>query len=178
VFDHDNRLSRVFIFLDPAIAGGNVAAIVGINESQKAHVTIVRAFHPGDKAKPYEIASERDLVELPPKFWETGDFTVLVDRKLLKSPRIKSPDGKHRVELRGERITLTDAKGTERWTVPSRGATKLVWTPSGNVLAYGAGIAQLDLATGAIVRRQCGWRFGRWTQQPESSDGGAICQAP
>jgi hypothetical protein len=165
--------------LDPARASGNVLAIATNAPSvlDSVHVMLVKSVDP-TRAAPVAIGRQRDL-KVDDDFWETnGDSLSLVDRVLAPATRRASPDGSRTAELRDERITLRDKAGAETWTVPSAGATDVIWMPDGSLVAHGAGIARLDLASGAFVQRQCGWRFGRWDTHPEGFGITTLCEAP
>jgi hypothetical protein len=165
--------------LDPARAGGNVLGIA-TNASQvldSVHVMLVKSVDP-TRASPIELGRQRDL-KVDDDFWDTnGDSASLIDRVITATSRQSSPDGSRTAELHDARITLRDATGAETWTVPSAGATAVTWMPDGSLIAHGAGIARLDLASGAFVQRQCGWRFGRWDLHPEGFGITTMCEAP
>ena len=173
----DPQQSMQLVLLDAVRAKGAVAAIV-TGTSTSATIKLIGALHPERANDPYDIVSEK-TVELGQRWWDTvGDLTKLVDRSMVPSERIKSPDGKHAAEVRKARIRLFDAKGGTVWVVPAHAATNVVWTPSGRLVAFGAGIAELDLATGALLERQCGWRFGKWITEPEGFGPSQLCDAP
>jgi WD40 repeat protein len=172
----DTRTTQFFL-LDPKRAEGNVAAIVAFHDG-KATVTALRSLKFGETDKPYEVGSEREI-ELPATWWDNDrDFVKLLPATWLPPSRLASPDGKYAVELReDERIRLTDARGKQVWTIPRASAQQVTWSPSGDLIAFGSGVARIDLATGALVTRQCGWRFGRWDAQPEASMDAGLCVA-
>jgi len=63
--------------------------------------------------------------------------------------------------------------------VSAAGATSLLWTSSGDLLAYGAGIGRLDVETGAWLDHRCGWSFGRTDTSPPFIGGETeICEEP
>jgi hypothetical protein len=169
---------RVKLF-DPARAGGTVLGIA-TNAPQvldSIHVMLVNHVDP-TRDPPLAIGRQRDL-RVDDDFWDVnGDSLTLIDRVIVPTPRQASPDGSHTAELHDSRITLRDSSGTELWTVPSAGATGVAWMPDGSLVAHGAGIARLDLATGTLVERQCGWRFGRWDSHPEGFGATTLCEAP
>jgi hypothetical protein len=175
-FPMDVRTTQFFL-LDPKRADGNVAAIVAFHDG-KATLTALRSFKFAAIDKPYEVGSEREI-ELPATWWDQDrNFQKLLPAGWLPPRRLASPDGKYAVELRDdERIRLTDARGKVVWTIPSASARSLAWSPSGDLVAFGSGMARIDLATGALVTRQCGWRFGRWDVQPEATLDAGICIA-
>lgn len=163
--------------LDPAKARGNVLAFATTTSPDVIKLTLVKSFDPA-RAVPIELGASRD-VRVDESFWEVnGDSLSLLDRLLPQHTRIASKDRALTAELHDQRITLRDKAGIEKWTVPSAGATGVVWTPEGTLLAYGPGIARLDLESGALADRRCGWRFGRWTVHPGSFGGTTLCEAP
>ena len=175
-FEYDPSRPPLMVLLDPARAGGNVLAIIEATATT-ATLKLVGALHPERPADPYDITSQR-TVELTERWWETvGDLSKLVEPAMLPPTRIKSPDGKHAVELRGGRIRLFSQAGASRWTVPAHAASAVMWTPAGRLLASGAGVAELDLTSGALLERQCGWRFGRWSTPPEGFGPTNLCDA-
>lgn len=89
----------------------------------------------------------------------------------------KSPDGALVATLSAGRMTLRDAGGTARWTVLATGATDLAWLGSGELLATGAGIARVDLETGAYTERHCGWQFGLWSERIDNFASAEMCEA-
>ncbi|HEY5921389.1 MAG TPA: hypothetical protein VIV11_06950 [Kofleriaceae bacterium] len=152
--------------LDPKLADGHVAALASDdNGDGVALLTLIR------RAKPatFEITEQKDVKR-------AADLASLLDRRFPRSAR--AANGSLTAVLRDSRITLRDAHGVERWTIAAAGATALLWTPSGELVAYGAGIARFDLATGAILDRQCGWRFGLWDSQPFVFGAAGLCEAP
>jgi hypothetical protein len=169
---------RVKLF-DPALAGGHVLAIAtnAPHVLDSVHVMLVKSVDP-TRDPPVAIGRQRDL-GVDDDFWDVnGDSLTLVDRVLARTTRQASPDLTRTAELRDARITLRDTIGRELWTVPSAGATGLTWMPDGSLVAHGAGIARLDLASGALAERQCGWRFGRWDTLPEGFGATTLCEVP
>jgi hypothetical protein len=98
-------------------------------------------------------------------------------RTLVRKDRVRStsPDGANTAEIREGRIELREGK-TLRWRVPNPGAFGVMWTPQGELLAYGAGLAKIDLATGVLRDRQCGAWFGRWDAVPDASGSSLMCE--
>jgi hypothetical protein len=173
-FDVNNARVKL---LDPTKAKGNVLAITTNTTPERVHVQFIKSFDPS-RDQPIERGASRD-VRVDEAFWdEQGDSLAVLDRLLPPKPRISRADGALSAELHDQRITLRDKSGTELWTVPSVGATDIVWTPDGSLVAYGAGLARFDLASGALADRQCGWRFGRWKTQPEAFGATTMCDAP
>jgi hypothetical protein len=166
------------VLLDPEGAQGNQLAIIAQTNRTRASIKLIGALHPERAAAPYDITTER-TVELTQRWWDTvGDLSKLVDPAMLPSPRLESPDGKHRAELRGAHVRLFDQAGRTVWVAPAHTATSLVWTASGRLIAFGAGIAELDIKSGALLERQCGWWFGRWNKNAEGFGPTNLCDAP
>jgi hypothetical protein len=114
------------------------------------------------------------------EWWETSqDTETVLDASWRPTRRRPSPDGKLVAEVRSDgRMTLQNAAGEEQWMVFAAGATDVAWTKAGQLFAFGSGIARLDLATGALRERQCGWQFGLWPERPLASGTSALCEAP
>ena len=89
----------------------------------------------------------------------------------------KSPDGALVASISAGRMSLRDAAGTTRWTVPAAGATNVVWLRSGELFATGGGVARIDLETGAYTDRRCGWQFGLWTEPVSQFASTMMCEA-
>jgi len=76
------------------------------------------------------------------------------------------------------RLTLRDG-ATVRWVVPSHGLTQVVWSPRGELVVLGAGLAHVDLATGAFGGQHCGWVFGVWDEEDlPTAFRDTVCDAP
>jgi hypothetical protein len=122
----------------------------------------------------FVTTSKRDI-EPKPEWWEEDGNP----KTLVRSPRVRatSPDRSLTAELRDRRLVLRAGK-TERWTRPSSGVSGLAWTPSGELVVYGHGLATVDLETGALRRRQCGSWFGRWDSPPPVVPISQLCEVP
>lgn len=72
-----------------------------------------------------------------------------------------SPDGSHIAAFATPRLVLLTAGGQVRWETALWSGGDVAWTASGELVAQApSGVARIDLATGAIVARRCGWSFG------------------
>jgi hypothetical protein len=90
-----------------------------------------------------------------------------------------SPDGALVAIVGGGRITLRDRKGDVRWAVALPGVVDVHWGGPDQLVAFGSGMATLDVATGALLDRRCGWEFGLWDAHDAQFDRGArLCEAP
>ncbi|MBV8756548.1 MAG: hypothetical protein JO257_04715 [Deltaproteobacteria bacterium] len=88
-----------------------------------------------------------------------------------------SPDGALVATLSAGRISLRDTGGATRWTVAANGAFDVIWLRSGELLATGAGLARVDLESGAFTDRRCGWQFGLWNDRIDSFASAQMCEA-
>ncbi len=122
----------------------------------------------------FETTSESEI-EGSMKWWnEIGDPRALI-REV--GTRTRNPDRSMTAVVRDQRLELRLGKSV-RWTVPSRGITQVVWTPRGELVAIGAGLARVDLATGDLRDRQCGSWFGRWDYRPDVFAFTTLCEVP
>ncbi|HEY5935299.1 MAG TPA: hypothetical protein VIU61_11705 [Kofleriaceae bacterium] len=146
--------------LDPAVSRGKLAVILERSFDQfEETMTLreIRAVKPGE-----------ELVE----FAESRTEPVTKQDIFPITMRRKREDG-HVVELGRSRVTLRGPDGKERWTIPAGEIIDAIWTPKGDLLVVGGGLGVLDVATGAFVRRQCGWEF-KLTPDPGSESYGSA----
>ena len=177
-FDQTTRLSgpSVVVLLEPTANHGNVAMIVEPGE----HTTITEVRGIDFSAEPPLRAGRSYQSELA--FWDgmgPGPDPTLLLGLNDTAKRRPSPDGALIAELGHRRLTLRDRTGTVRWSVARPGAADVVWRSPAELVAFGSGMATIDLATGALVDRQCGWAFGLWEGEVEGTMvGAALCEAP
>jgi hypothetical protein len=161
--------TSTFVLLDPLDRKGDeIAEIRALN--QKYFVKTGRF-----DANGFTATREREA--MPSQVWwdDSGDVRMSVRSSRV---RAKSADGTMTAEIVGHRrLELREGK-TVRWSVPSVGAFDLLWTPHGELVLFGAGMAKIDLATGALRDRQCGAWFGRWQNEPESFGTPSLCEVP
>lgn len=90
-----------------------------------------------------------------------------------------SPDRSLSATVGGGRVALRDRSGRLRWQVALPGVVDVAWGGRGELVAFGGGMARLDLATGMPTERRCGWDFGLWREQDVVGGGeGSLCEAP
>lgn len=91
----------------------------------------------------------------------------------------RSPDGRWTARADWARITLDGANGETRWVASAHRAFDVAWRPDGELAAIGGGIAAIDIETGALGARQCGWDFGL-AEEPafDRGFGASLCDAP
>jgi len=77
------------------------------------------------------------------------------------------------------RLVLFAADGTQRWDAAHWSSADVTWSASGALLvAFRAAVATVDLSTGALRQRRCGWGFGLAERVPDAGSGAAsICDA-
>lgn len=72
-----------------------------------------------------------------------------------------SPDGSLIAAIDAPRLVLLTGGGQVRWETALWSNADVVWTAHGELLAAASsGLARVDLTTGALVERRCGWAFG------------------
>ena len=72
-----------------------------------------------------------------------------------------SPDGSHVAAFATPRLVMLTATGRVLWEAALWSGSDVAWTPSGEIVAQSlSGIATIDLRTGALIERRCGWSFG------------------
>jgi hypothetical protein len=72
-----------------------------------------------------------------------------------------SPDGSHIAAFATPRLVMLTASGQVRWETALWSGGDVAWTPSGELVAQArSGVARVDVGTGALVERRCGWSFG------------------
>lgn len=157
------------VLLDATEKKGEVAIMVRVDAELSVDTTFGVI-----KANAFVKTDERKL-KPSDEWWDN----IRDPRMLVRSQqaRARSLDGTLVAELRESRLSLRDGD-TVRWTVPSAGASQLLWTPRGELVVFGSGMATVDLATGALRDRQCGMWFGAWDVPPETFGSSLLCEEP
>ena len=160
----DNETSSI------TFAGGDSAYVTTTYDTTYTVLT-VRAIRP-----------ERGMLKIAHK--RTGELQFDSEGEGFSMPvlpavgrTVASPDGTLVASYVDGRLTLRDAKGAVRWTVPNGGASELTWLRTGELLAIGGGLARIDVATGAFEDRRCGWEFGLWPEPIDAFASGTLCDA-
>jgi hypothetical protein len=90
-----------------------------------------------------------------------------------------SPDATQLLVLGDNRLRMLDAHGAQQWMIPAATAIDIAWVDGEPFARFAAGLAKLDLATGALLERACGWSFGLSPQRFEvGGDSQSVCDAP
>jgi len=70
------------------------------------------------------------------------------------------PSGAYIALWGDQRIGLYEANGTQRWQIAAPLAQRIAWLGDDLVVDYAGGLGKIDAATGALIKRTCGWSFG------------------
>jgi hypothetical protein len=92
-----------------------------------------------------------------------------------------SPDGKYVAAVDENRVTLFEIDGKRKWDTATWGSTDVDWTPKGILYArFPGALARIEVETGALVERQCGWGFGISSTMTENAATNApsVCDVP
>jgi len=86
-------------------------------------------------------------------------------------------DGSRIAAFGTPRIVLLTGAGAIRWDAAQWNSVDVDWTLAGELLVqFPSAVAKLDLATGALADRQCGWGFGLSDQAIDiGRSGPSIC---
>jgi len=72
-----------------------------------------------------------------------------------------SRDGSLIAAFQSPRLVLLTASGQVRWEAALWNSVDVEWTAAGQLLVrYASGLARVDLASGSLAERRCGWGFG------------------
>lgn len=167
----DERSLLHVAFADPRDASALAVVVTspygyGVAKGTTARITPIHELTADGRL---ELGTIR-TVPLTAEWWRTnGGLDTLVTPAPARTPSIRwaSPSGTLVAEQLGGRLTLRGANGSARWTVLAAGISQLAWRGDDHLFAIGAGMAQLDLATGDVSRAQCGWSFGLWDEALE-----------
>jgi hypothetical protein len=88
-------------------------------------------------------------------------------------------DGSQIAAFESPRLVLLTSAGSVRWEAAHWGGSDVDWTAAGElVVVFPSAIAKVDLDTGAMAARRCGWSFGASDQPTEIGRGSpSICDA-
>ncbi len=172
----DSEDSESVELFDPSAANGIVALVVfrRFEFDGQPRTTDVIAVKSARHGRTPEAAKRRTLTTDEMRRFDTGDRSMF---GIEVTTRHKSPDGNYLAELGNGRITLRRTTGEQLWKLPAAGIAELAWSSEGRLLAFGGGVAELDLTTGAFLDRRCGWEFGLWSEPGDDVGFGAeLCK--
>lgn len=179
--------------LDPARAGGVVALEVYAGpDGQMVSELRDRDLAPGATAPyaSYRVPGELRAVDRAGRLYvrradDRTDIAVFArDRVVARLPQIgdmtlrPSPDGSLIAAFQGPRLTLVTAGGQVRWDSAAWSVADAGWTDDGALIVqFPTGVARVDLATGELAERRCGWSFGLSEQALDARfTGPSICE--
>ena len=193
---------RQIALVDPKLAGGLVA--IAVRDEGGGALTVFE-FH-GSDMPPQQEAGDK-LVERalrPRRVYQVGGELRAIDRagriyvaredvvdvraagtsiatlSGVAGARLRpSPDGKHVVTVENGIVTLFQATGRKIWRTAAWGSSDLDWTATGMLYArFPHALARIDVATGRLAERQCGWAFGiAQTPRETSTAAPSVCDA-
>jgi hypothetical protein len=70
------------------------------------------------------------------------------------------PGGAYIALFAGQMLRLYDARGALKWETAAPLAQRIAWLGNDLVVDYAGGLGKIDAATGALIKRTCGWSFG------------------
>jgi len=88
-----------------------------------------------------------------------------------------SADGSRIAAFQSPRLMMLTSSGEVRWSTAQWSGSELDWTSAGElVVEFPTGVARVDLDTGELADRRCGWSFGLSEQALETRHRGpSIC---
>jgi hypothetical protein len=86
-------------------------------------------------------------------------------------------DGSRIAAFQSPRLVMLSSSGEVRWDSAQWSGSELDWTAAGDLIVeFPTGVARIDLDTGELADRRCGWRFGLSEQALETRHHGpSIC---
>jgi hypothetical protein len=89
-----------------------------------------------------------------------------------------NPEATAVLVLGDNRMVLMDSDGHVRWSVAMTGVVDTGWVEGQPYVRFGSGLATVDVRTGALRERRCGWQFGLVTTKLERSGNAvSVCDA-
>jgi hypothetical protein len=189
---------RVYL-TDPDLADG-IAAVVIENRGGVADNVRVREYRARDidrggiatAARGYDVGGDVIAVDRAARIYlATGSNVqsyiggdhhapILVAKAAFAGRPVIAPnlEATAVVVLGDNRMTLMDSDGHVRWSVAVTGAVDAGWVDGQPYVRFGSGLATVDVRTGALRERRCGWQFGLVTTKLERSGNAvSVCDA-
>lgn len=194
----DGDPGRVFV-TDPDLADG-IAAVVIENRGGVADNVRVREYRARDidrggvavAARGYDLGGEVVAVDRAARVYlATGSNVqsyiggdrhapILVEKTAFPGRPViaPNPEATAVLVLGDNRMILMDVNGRVRWSVAMSGAVDAGWVDGQPFVRFGSGLATVDVRTGALRERRCGWQFGLVTTKLERSGNAvSVCDA-
>ncbi|HEX7840402.1 MAG TPA: hypothetical protein VF469_23145 [Kofleriaceae bacterium] len=181
------------VLLDPRLSGG-VAALAIDEAGDGLLVGELRdgELRPGTTVQPrttYRVQGELRATDRAGHLYihraDDHDDVVVFTRDVAgaRLPQVAaltlrpSADGSRIAAFGSPRLVMLTGTGQVRWDTAAWSGAGLDWTSAGElVVQFPTGIARIDLETGAIADRRCGWGFGLSDQPLEiGHNGPSIC---
>jgi hypothetical protein len=165
-------LKRVYL-LDPTLSDGVIA--IGMHEDDAG--IVIDEFHPDDlrggtlaARASYRLRGTLDAIDRAGQVFVHADVRIVYRHGIPITTlpdlvgRVLRPsgDGARLAAVGSGMVSLVSTTtGRVLWETAAWGATDVMWLPTGELAArFPGALAKLDLATGAVTDRQCGWAFG------------------
>jgi hypothetical protein len=183
------------VVLDPRRSGG----IVALDIAEAPDGLVVGELTEGDvrpgttvqPATTYRVPGELRAVDRAGHLYthrpfDRDDVVVYArDQPIARLPGVgelalrPSADGSRIAALGSPRLVLLSGDGEVRWDSAQWSGAEVGWTASGDlVVQFPTGVARVDLETGELAERRCGWDFGLADQLFETHHTGpSICDA-
>jgi hypothetical protein len=163
---------RSIVLLDPEMNDGNVALVLVQHEVSVTITEVRKVDFAGGR-----LREGRSYERLLPEGRGGPPNPVIWLGLTNTAHHHTSPDGALVALVRKDRITLRDRDGGVRWSSARPGVTDVAWSALGELIAFGSGMARVDVGTGALLDRQCGWDFGLW-DDVSFETGAGLCEVP
>ncbi|HEY0251865.1 MAG TPA: hypothetical protein VGC41_10080, partial [Kofleriaceae bacterium] len=88
------------------------------------------------------------------------------------------PETTRAIVIGDQKLMLFDLDGRERWAIPQHTAIDVMWDSGEPVVRFASGLARLDIHTGRLRERACGWDFELRATPPEGPGSSeSVCDA-
>jgi len=183
------------VVLDPRLSGGIVAlAIDQVSDGLMIGELRDGDLRPGATVQPrttYTVPGELRAVDRAGQLYlhrplDRDDVAVFRrDAIAARLPDVAgmtlrpNADGSRIAAFQSPRLVMLTGAGQVVWSAAQWSGADLDWTPAGElVVQFPTGLARIDLATGALAARRCGWGFGLADRMLEARHSGpSICEA-
>lgn len=159
------------VLLDPALANGLAAMMVEVRATGVIIGELAARDLDNPKIAPrrtYPVAGAFRAIDRAGRIYMATDRTLTIrsrgtSRELaIASARQVAPDptGARFVVVSGSEVSLYRADGTRVWTTTNPHFKSAMWVGGELYAGTNGSLARLDVTSGAMAARQCGWLFG------------------